>query len=169
MRCTDCGNKGEIPCGICHRTGIATCEQCGGTGYETCESCEGTGKMVKYTAMNDYNRIIDEYAIQHHTTISKSLKRFLEGKEDSFIDDMVERILTFENSVPIIESIDSPFDIPEALNGNGTLSVRDKYNSFSDVRPFESEKKKTLKVRTRIYQLNVIRISYNCGGKDCEL
>jgi|GEM_PF-6328171 len=178
IRCEKCGNKGEIRCERCHSTGIATCQQCGGNGYEKCKSCEGTGKMVKYIAMHDFNYVIDKYVIQHHTTISKSLKRFLEGKEDSFINDMVERMLTFESSVPIIESIDSPFDIPEVLNGNETLSIRDEYNSFYDVRPFEWTNDrnpedrsvgKTLKVRTRIYQLNVIRVSYKYDDNDCEL
>ena len=183
ITCKKCHGYGEISCRSCRGTGFVLCHSCGGEGHIKCKRCEGSGKLVKCITYNDYNNITNKCSEYDDEAIPDSLIRFLNGKRIS--DDQnqknIERIIAFEDSVPFIESIDNPSDLESILNTNEILqSIMGGYTNW---RRFDqnccdypvnenSEYKcisKILKVRTRIYQIHITRITYYCNGKDCEL
>lgn len=165
--CRECHGHGEIACGNCKGTGVVRCRSCGGKGIERCERCDGTGKIVKSVAVTDYNYITSKFTIKHNESLPDNLKRFLEGNGNGD-EDFIKRLLTFEDSEPFIESIDNPFEVFEKDSPVNLFDINIKdYSSEED-----SEHKlvqKRLKIRTRIYQINIIRISYIYKEKECEL
>lgn len=178
--CRPCIGDGKIACPNCEN-GVARCGTCNGTGVITCETCNGEGELVDCITCNDWNRITSKYTGYDDESLPESLSRFLNGKEDSNNQEKIERMLSFETPEPLIDSIDSPSDLDALVNSTESLqpvmsgyTMWRRYDHNCRDWPIEEDSdhkriSKILKVRTRIYQVHITRVTYRHNGKDCEL
>ena len=172
IRCTVCGAKGEVDCKKCKGSGIVRCNHCGGKGHVTCGRCDGAGRIMKFIGRKDTFTIESDFDIvQYNSAVPQSLKAILTGDDAP----SATKLLSFTDGNPIIDSIDSPsvaqktFELSKFSSmGNQLNDLKDRIE-FSSVENDENVTKKALKVRTRVYQINITHVTYDYEEKSYEL
>lgn len=174
---------GKIRCEYCNGEKYITCSTCDGKKIETCSQCNGCKKIVNYVALNDSYKTIknlDNHICFWHDSIPNDLKKLITGKTTEISESNKNIFLKSHlKDVPIVESEDSPNGV---LNDLSKINaVKNQYSKlFNSVSAACEEKKgymegyssfttkKITKVRTEVFEINVIRLTYEYNSKSYD-
>lgn len=177
--CRTCHGKKEITCQMCHGDGIIEldCPTCEGKGYLVCETCEGNGRMIKYIAMKDSyfpETSPENSELLYHDSIPEELKSILYGDSDN-PENIDKRLLALAQEDPVIDAEEKMNKLISSLTTERLTNVKERLdkirdsNEYSLVREGENTCQKITKINTKIYKIEIIRITYDYSGKNYDL
>ena len=196
ITCRRCNGTGEVNCPTCKGQGRLICKTCNGTGKtikyigvkdefslidpfegET-ESSSKQSDLGASKAAHGFRNWLARPMIYYHASVPKKLQEQLEGNSND--SDLLEnRLYAYTDGEPIVDSVDKPSLVKDSLHLDKLSDIYEQYddvehqyiigNEYSNVGDGENETCKVIKVRTRIYKIDLVRVSYEYDGKPYEL